>query len=78
MEKFIYLYRNNSGCALESFDEWDLFDDKIQNYVGHSKLVSKKTINKEKSDNKYLHIFKKWKNANGNDVWRWFASECIN
>lgn len=78
MGKFIYLYRNNSACWLNSFNEWDLFEDKIQGYVSHSKLVSNKTINREKDDNKYLHIFKKWKNANGNDVWRWFDSLCIN
>lgn len=79
MGRFIYLYSNDSGCALAGFDEWNIFDI-LENtdYGSHSTIVSKKTIYKEYNDNKYVHIFKKWKDKNGNDVWRWFDSLCIN
>lgn len=73
---YIYFYNNESRCAINSFNEFDLFSKKIENYISHSKEVSKKTICKEKGTNKFLHIFKRHK-KNNCDVWKWYASYCI-
>lgn len=71
--KYMYFYSNNSICKIDNFDEYDILNDMVGNFITHSKEVSNKTINKEKKDNKYLHIFKEHK-INGCSIWKWFAS----
>lgn len=76
--KFIYFYNNNSTCEINNFDEWDLLEGRVkENYIEHSIEVNNNTINREKGNNKYLHIFKEHKDGHGNSVWKWYASYCI-
>lgn len=74
--KFIYFYNNESSCTINSFDEYDILKGNVNNFISHSKEVSQKTINREKGNNKFVHIFKERK-PNGYTFWQWYASYCI-
>lgn len=75
--KFIYMYSNCSHCYRDLMNEFELIEnDEMKYLIFHSKEVSNKTINKEKEDNKFLHIFKEHKN-NRISTWKWYASYCI-
>lgn len=63
--KYLYIYNNNSRNTTEG------------KMVEHSTEISKKTINKEKEDNNFLHIFKKY-TRNGEDFYKYTTSYCIN
>lgn len=71
--KYIYIYNNNSMCSIDTLTENDYLNN---NYITHSKIVSQKTVSKEKGNNKYLHLFEKHR-KNGYDIWNYYASYCI-
>lgn len=76
--KFIYIYSNNSIFAGDSIDEFELLmnEEETRDLIFHSKEISNKTINKEKKDNKFLHILKKHTNAYGG-YYKYYASYCV-
>lgn len=75
--KFIYFYNNESACTINNFDEYDLLENENNNYVSHSREVSKKTIYKESNNNKFIHIFKEHKNGYGISIYTHYASCCL-
>ena len=60
---YIYIYNNNAKIEIEEITIEYLISNNIK-YEKHSKYIKRKTIIKEKDDNKYLHIFKRHKNDN--------------
>lgn len=57
--KYLYVYNNNSQCNVDNIDINNI--DNIEG-VFHSKIVTLKTMLKDKGNNKYVHIFKRYKN----------------
>lgn len=70
--KYAYIYNNSVGCYIDSITEFE----NLENVKFHSKEVSNKTINKEKGDNKFLHIFKEHSYF-GEKVYKHYVSYCV-